>query len=142
MSGWGSQMSHSPQTVEYQWSDAWLLVATGLASQNGPISLEAIIAAADAVQHAIPTFDEVDGGLARLSVGDLLLLNQVGFALTTHGEQLLAPTRSGGWHQQQKAIEAALKARPWSRSYTPSDARRGTLSPVITQAEYDAAIGR
>ena len=58
--------------VQHPWSDAWLLLAIGLRPDGAPLSLAGLLQHADAVQHAIPTFDEVDGGLARLQAAGLL----------------------------------------------------------------------
>jgi hypothetical protein len=133
-------MTDTQLPVEHQWCDAWLLVAAALASGEAPASLGAIIAAADAVQHAIPEFEEVDGGLARLSAADLLHRGQRGFALTGWGAELMAQTEPGGSLKQQKALEKALKAAPWSATYSPRDASRASLPPVVTGDEYTGAV--
>ena len=133
-------MREAHQTIEHQWCDAWLLVAVTLASGAAPASLAEIVAAADAVQHAIPDFCEMDGGLARLSAADLLRRDTRGFVLTKRGAELIAQAGPGGWLKQQKAIEHALKAAPWSTAYMPADAGRGELPEVVTVDEYTTAV--
>lgn len=65
---WNTRRSRMAELskVRHHWTDAWLLIAASLASADAQPSLRALITAADAIQHAVPAFDEVDGGLARL----------------------------------------------------------------------------
>ena len=62
------------QDIRFRWSDAWLLLAVGLAANTGSTTLAAVIAAADNIQHAIMTKSELDGGVERLARGGLLEL--------------------------------------------------------------------
>ena len=55
--------------VLYHWSDAWLLLAIVYASRTGDATLDKIIAAGDAINHAIFTPSELESGLARLLAG-------------------------------------------------------------------------
>ena len=54
--------------IEYNWSDAWLLLAIIYAGSGGA-TLERIIAAGDGINHAVFNPDELEGGLARLTSG-------------------------------------------------------------------------
>lgn len=54
------------------WSDAWLLYAILGASAEAPAPLEDVVAAGDAMNHAIFTFDELNGGLTRLTAVGLV----------------------------------------------------------------------
>jgi hypothetical protein len=60
-------------TIPFASSDAWLLHAILIAAKSGEGALEDIVAAADMINHAMLTFDEIDGGLARLSRAGLVL---------------------------------------------------------------------
>ena len=55
--------------MKFLWSDAWLLQAVALAARQAPATLAEVIGAADAVQHALLTDDELHGGLVRLTGG-------------------------------------------------------------------------
>jgi hypothetical protein len=55
--------------MNYLWSDAWLLQAIALAARERRATLAEVIASADAVNHALPTTDELHGGLSRLTAG-------------------------------------------------------------------------
>jgi hypothetical protein len=105
-------MTDPHPTINHQWCDAWLLVAVTLAAGKAPASLKEIVAAADAVQHAIPEFPEVDGGLARLFAADLLERGPRGFALTARGVptnigvplSLAAPPAPRSAHRHRRAV--------------------------------------
>ena len=55
--------------IEYNWSDAWLLLAIIYASRDGGATLEKIIATGDFINHAIFNPDELESGFARLTFG-------------------------------------------------------------------------
>lgn len=57
-------MSDSSQS-DFRWSDAWLLLAVGGVGE-GPAALAQVLAVADAIQHAILSRQELNGGIARL----------------------------------------------------------------------------
>jgi hypothetical protein len=133
-------MGQSPAKVRHFWADAWLLIATGLASRTGRATLAAVIGGADAIQHAIPAFDEVDGGLARLSAAGLLRRDGDAFCLTAQGLGLVDLLGPGSWLRKQDAVAEVLGAVPWSSSYRPGDAARGQLPPVVTEAEFTTAL--
>lgn len=70
------------QSLNYRWSDAWLLEAIVIASQRRPASICEIIAAGDALNHAIFSPEEFESGLARLSQGGWIEENEEGFIIT------------------------------------------------------------
>lgn len=50
-------------------SDSWILLAVILGEGNEGATLRDILAAADYANHAIPTYEELSGGLKRLIAG-------------------------------------------------------------------------
>ncbi len=47
--------------------DAWMFLAIAISPRDaGPVGLSNLVAAADGVNHAIPTEDELRGGINRL----------------------------------------------------------------------------
>jgi hypothetical protein len=76
--------------IPFRWSDAWLLLSIAWASRGGTAAaaLDEVIAAGDALNHAIFTFEEVDGGVARLSVADLIAVVDQRVQLTKAGKDL------------------------------------------------------
>jgi hypothetical protein len=127
----------------HPWSDAWLLLAVGCRLGAEPVSLPELIATADGIQHAVPTFDEVDGALARLTAAGLVTVHERAIRLTAAGKDLLSRTsadRKPIWRWQE-ALQRELPAAPWSPEYDPATARRDpTLPAVIKREEYDKAV--
>src|SRR5687767_8133623 len=56
-------------SIEYNWSDAWLLLAIIYSGRSGAATLERIIAVGDGINHAIFNPDELESGFARLTAG-------------------------------------------------------------------------
>ena len=137
-------MAESPGTA-HPWSDAWLLLAVGSQLNLEETSLAELIARADSIQHAVPSFDEVDGGLARLSSAGLVRVSGGHVRLTPGGLALVSRTASPrrpllDW---QDELERAIKASPWSAEYTPDTARRDPRLPAaISRGEYVEALRR
>lgn len=55
--------------VEFNWSDAWLLLGILFASKKGPATLETIIATCDGINISIIAADRLESGLVRLTAG-------------------------------------------------------------------------
>jgi hypothetical protein len=129
----GTRMAELPAT-RHPWSDAWLL-----------FSFPELITRADGIQHAVPSFDEVDGGLARLSSAGLVRVSRGHVGLTPGGLALVSRTASPrrpllNW---QEELERALKAAPWSAEYTPVTAHRDPrVAAVTSREEYAEALRR
>lgn len=64
----GSPVEMNRKQFQFVASDAWLLLAI-LAAGDDVANLEEIVAAGDAINHAIFTEDEMESGLYRLSGG-------------------------------------------------------------------------
>src|SRR5687767_13486263 len=67
------------EAIPFVWSDAWLLHAILVAAKEDEATLEDVIGAADFLNHAILTFDEIDGGVARLSRAGLITAQNARF---------------------------------------------------------------
>ena len=84
----------------FNWSDAWLLLAVSLASQNGQATIETIIAAGDRINFAIFKADELESGLVRLSEAGFIVESAGSFSLTKkvepHSRSFLDEERSMG----------------------------------------------
>jgi hypothetical protein len=123
------------------WSDAWIFLAVGCRLSLDEISLPELIATADGIQHAVLTFEELDGGLARLISAGLLTIGDAGVGLTPAGLALLSRTAAPrkpllDW---QEDLERALKLSAAERGA----ARPGSaLVSVITRAEFEEALRR
>ena len=78
---------------EYNWSDAWLLLAIVYAG-NGGATLEKIVAIGDGIEHAIFNADELESGLARLTFGGYVKENKGVFSATRKVMKAYAKTTS------------------------------------------------
>ena len=52
--------------ANWEFADGWILMSIFLASRSSPAELEAVFAAADAMNHAIPTQNEISESLSKL----------------------------------------------------------------------------
>ena len=62
-------MHVSPEALQFQASDAWLLLAIIIAADDDVATLDEIVGAGDFINHAIFTNDEMESGLYRLARG-------------------------------------------------------------------------
>ena len=76
--------------AEWEAADSWILLA--ILNSGGPDAgkLEHIIAAADFINHAIPTLEEMHGALNRLAAGGLIRARAGGYWPTDKARALLA----------------------------------------------------
>ena len=124
------------------WSDAWLLLACIYAAREKPASLEDVIAAADYIQHAIVTFEEMEGDLARLTAKGLLTVSDHGLA---PGDKALVFYRSTTKlgrkvDEAEEDLRKFIGARPSSPEQRPQHANAGVSLPSLTRAKFDAAV--
>ena len=102
------------EAAGYRPSDAWLLLAVLLASQQGPAPLVQIIAAGDFINHAIFNPDELEGGFRRLSAGKLIRERRGKFTVAKkvldYYESNLTPRRT--IFNQLKDMERLLNITP------------------------------
>ena len=99
-------------SIEYNWSDAWLLLAIIYAGRSGDASLERIIAAGDGINHAIFNPDELESGFARLTSGGYIeekagIFSPTGKVMREY-EKSTSPRRA--IHKELKDIENLIGA--------------------------------
>jgi hypothetical protein len=96
--------------TDWEFADAW--VATAVAIQETPCDLAAVIAAGDALNHAILLREEIEQAVSRLVGADLLWISDDGkFGLTLTGQNLLG-RRQGGWFEQVDSTLELLREIP------------------------------
>ena len=80
-------------------TDIWLLLAISVGGIDGEASYRDIIAAGDAINHAIFTHEELEGGLCRLHDRNLILKTENGFATTDKANTEIerAKSKAKGW---------------------------------------------
>jgi hypothetical protein len=123
----------------FQWSDAWLMLAVGVVGES-PAPLTRVLGAADGLQHAILTREELNGAIARLCRAGYLRHGADGLELTSDGWDLF--TRAGrnhrSWLKQQETLQRLLGAAPWSAGHDPLHAAAGEPEAVSEEAYKDA----
>lgn len=96
----------------YEWSDAWLLLAIIYASRHEPATLAKVIAAGDAINHAIFTPAELDQGLARLSRGGYVdEFDGTLVPLTKAFEYQVTDRKPRQWLDELRAVQEMLNVR-------------------------------
>lgn len=121
-------------------SDAWLLCSIGLVCWKGRSArLEDILEASDAVNHAILTHGELDGGLARLIRAGHVVATATGFAPSRRTARplraLLGVRRRLLDHVEN--VRKFLGAAPWVPGETPPAWGTGR---TVRRADFRAAL--
>jgi len=90
--------------TDWEFADAWF--ATAVAIQKKPCELADVIAAGDAIDHAIFTREEIEVAVSRLVGAGLLWISDDGkFALTPAGADLLERRQGGLFEQVDSTLE-------------------------------------
>jgi len=120
--------------VRYLWSDAWLLQAIAVAaSRDGSATLTEILGAADAVNHAMPTDEELHGGFSRLTAAGFVTEIDGRFGLTSHVPVPVADKMvAGSWNSGRQAASELLNAEPWTPLVKGGDPRNAVVYPGLT----------
>jgi len=123
----------------FWWSDAWLLLAIGYSNDKGASSLAHVIGVADAIQHAVLTWEEVDGGLFRLGKAGYVTVRDEKVSLTQQGRAILGGLRENTVLKRQDELSRAIGAPPWT-GHDPAGARDPDQPQIIAQQAYQAAV--
>ena len=127
----------------YLWSDAWLLQAIGLAAGQRAATLSEILGAADGVNHALPTDDELHGALVRLTAGGHIEEVEDRFRLTARvPAEVKEALTMGGWKRGRDAASRYLRAEEWTPQTNVRDPRNNVRYPTLSDqrmrdAEHD-----
>ncbi len=119
--------------------DAWMFQAIAVSPRDpDPVGLSDLVAAADGVNHAIPTEDELRGGLNRLIYAGLVSEQGSAFDLTDAGEAVFARVRGGSVWTEFHRLERELDglADPDQATWTPSSEAIGAaIDAYVAMAE-------
>jgi hypothetical protein len=134
------QLFAARTSKRYLWSDAWILQAIAIASHAAPARLSEILGAADAVNHALPTDDELHGAFARLTEGGFIAEVEDAFQLTGRvPRDVIAAIVGKGWRAGRSAAERFLDAEPWTPQTNVRDPRNAVVYPRLTPARIQHA---
>ena len=107
----GGTMIAVDAAAHWAWSDAWVLAAITITGSEGAASLTDVVAAADAVNHAIVLDTELEQAVGRLLGAGLIEVPKRRFRLTDAGRAMAARC-SGGMRQQVDHLLAMLRRLP------------------------------
>lgn len=122
-----------------QSSDTWILVALLRATEEGQFSsLRELIRAADSVNHAIITRDELETGLTRLVPLGYVMVGPSGYAPSRQVREFwLNKTKaSGSVHKSWQELGAHIGAAVVHGGPLP----QANTEQYVTKAAYEAAV--
>ena len=124
------------------WSDAWILLATIYAAREQLAPLKDVIGAADGIQHAIVTFEEMEGALERLTAGGYLIYSDGKLMPTDTTLDFYRTTTNPRRpiSNEEADMEKFIGATPWSAESHPKSANAGVSFPELSRAQFDAAV--
>lgn len=127
--------------INFRWSDAWLLLAIGIAAHEEPARLASVLTIADGIQHAIPVKEEMDGALSRLMRAGLVAFSGQTVRLLPAGQALTTNAQASNRFrlEQQRALEEALRAKSWTQAGVPQTAR-GAEPEILSHREWDVLM--
>jgi hypothetical protein len=126
--------------MTFLWSDAWILQAVAVASRSGAAPLADVIAAADAVNHALPMHDELHGALCRLTRGGFVKEVSEGFAIGPNvAPEIGQAIATVNAFEGQKAASDLLAAEPWTSRTNTRDPRNSIRYEGLTDDHIRAA---
>ncbi len=126
------------------WSDGWILLAVIYAGGGEAASLEAVVAAADYINHAILTVEEMQGALARLTAKGYIIFAE---EQISPSEQTMAYYRSIAGPRRKVFDElddilAFIRTTEPESDAAPKQATVESPGPGISREAFDAAVER
>jgi len=103
------------------WADIWLLQAIRISfSLVHATNLESIIAHADGINHAVPTFAEFNNAVYKLMKNGLLSSNEGNLAITNTAQALFNKYPGQSYLKQNESIRKALGVEGYTDNYDPN----------------------
>ena len=127
--------------IKFEYADAWLLLSIIYSKQHGQATLSDIIGQGDFINHAIFSFEELQGGLYRLAMAGYIIKKNNGFLPT---DKIMMSynqftKRRNPVERELKFIRTELNSPEWSTNYDPSKANKNGADKEITKELYDKA---
>jgi|SRR6185369_7278828 len=126
-------------SIPYAWSDSWLLLSVLLAASTEGATLDGIISVGDAINHAIFTFHEIDGGLARLLAGGLVRIDGKHVFPTDAATRIYQQVRRGSMLSQMEALGKKIGAPPASTAHDPNRADPAWSAVTFSKGDLERA---
>jgi hypothetical protein len=118
--------------VRARWSDAWVLAAVDWAAD---VDLARIIQAADAINHAIPTIDEVEHAIQFLGAAGLVRYSDNSLQLTDEGKHVCRRTESQDIFSTLDRLHRHLRS-------LPEIAEAPNTESILDRSTYLSALER
>ena len=132
------------RTSNLRWSDAWLLVSIYHCSKSQPANLSDIVAAADLINHAIITAEELRSGLTRLMQTDYIREGQtpLTFQCASQALQMLdgLSQKSKTLYELWKEVENHLEVVRWVAGEPLPHAANCHPFPGLSDEVYEKSI--
>lgn len=128
-------------SIPYACSDAWLLLTILVAASADGATLDGIVSTGDAINHAVFTFHEIDGGLARLVAGGFVRVDNMRVFPTDEAKRIYdrVRRRKGSMLTQMDALRKKLGAPEWSTADDPNRADPAWSLAAFSVSELDRA---
>jgi hypothetical protein len=126
--------------AQWDWNDGWILAATLLVHKAGGATLAEVIAAADAVNHAIPTTDDLSRAFSRLADCGIVQIKNDRY-LVARGRRravALSVTARGGLFS---SADRCLKWLKTTGLEPPQSSATASLSDAEVRAAYESYRG-
>jgi hypothetical protein len=122
-----------------RWSDAWVLAAVDWAADA---DLAKIIAAADAINHAIPTIDEVEHAIQFLGAAGLVRYSDNSLQLTDEGRRVCKRTETKDIFTTLDRLHAFLKKLPEVNGAPDAESILERSTYLSALERYETAISQ
>jgi len=129
------------ENILFNWSDAWLMLAISLASQRGPATLDAIIAAGDEINFSIFTLEELESGLVRLIESRYVAERSGAFYATENVSPYSEKYLSDG-RPSDKRLEDVREMLGAAAAPDDQPCKNNLHLPGLTKEHYDQAVRR
>ena len=123
--------------VRARWSDAWILAAVDWAADA---DLAKIIAAADAINHAIPTIEEVEHAIQFLGAAGLVRYSDNSLQLTDEGRRVCKRTETKDIFTTLDRLHAFLKKLPEVNDASNAESVLDRSTYLSALERYETAI--
>jgi hypothetical protein len=131
------------ETKQWTWNDGWILMSIYLVQSKERTTLANVISAADAINHAIPTANELSIAFTKLVNAEVLKIENNNYTLSNEcfGEIEKAYKTKGG------LFESANKGQKWLNSSSLEVIKSPKVAVTEEEVEhaykqYTASLGK
>ncbi len=126
--------------MQLQSSDIWILLALQGCNYSHDLDISTVIAKADCINHAIPTFEEFNNAVYRLKAKGLIQINHTKIKLTAYAEQLINAKSKIPILKTWELLEKDLKAAPYSAKNKLADFEAADL--FVSKSEFEIQVDK